>query len=374
MPIVHEPRLRADLSLLGTRSEILHPVESPNSGYTRSSNISDLDLCRRFALITAVCAETSFVLPSRVFPNGRLIAPHFLRASRKTLSMIHDRDIEEPNSSSIIIRYYHSNSIHAAGKSRVSWHLLGEAIRVAQDLSLHREDSYHSLDIIEAQLRRNIFWQLYTGDKSSAVLNNRPMNLHEFNLRDEITTLEAPSHAYSLLDHSRPQTTDIYEAEIMTSFHLCQRLWDQASKIILEFQLLEPFLLKAKSSPVINDNQRSALMDVFVKFVSFTDDLPLWFGSLVQPHLCEDAIKRYQQCGFWIQRINLHVTFQTLNLIVLQRFVDLNLLEFLGLSSEPVIIALKKTEIARELLTTIQEAPFEYLQTNGESCVRIIYP
>lgn len=36
------------------------------------------------------------------------------------------------------------------------------------------------------------------------------------------------------------------------------------------------------------------------------------------------------------------------------------------------MIALRKTEIAREMLLAIQTAPFESLQINGESCVEKI--
>lgn len=97
--------------------------------------------------------------------------------------------------------------------------------------------------------------------------------------------------------------------------------------------------------------------------------MPIWLKEIEENQNVADANQEYQRAGFWIQRINLQVTFQSLSLIILQRFLDLNLLSLLGLSSEPVMIALKKTEIAREMLLAIQTAPFEFLQINGESCV-----
>lgn len=97
--------------------------------------------------------------------------------------------------------------------------------------------------------------------------------------------------------------------------------------------------------------------------------MPVWLKEIEDTQDVVDSNREYQRAGFWIQRINLQVTFQSLSLIVLQRFLDLKLLPLLGLSSEPVMIALKKTEIAREMLLAIQTAPFEFLQINGESCV-----
>jgi len=100
--------------------------------------------------------------------------------------------------------------------------------------------------------------------------------------------------------------------------------------------------------------------------------MPVWLKEIEDTQDVVDSNREYQRAGFWIQRINLQVTFQSLSLIVLQRFLDLKLLPLLGLSSEPVMIALKKTEIAREMLLAIQTAPFEFLQINGESCVEKI--
>ena len=427
MPLVHERTLRLSLAMFSVDSGSTFPRHSPNShsesSIQPSSDTSDLELCRLFALVTAVCAETCIVLPSHMLIDGARLANHFLRASRSCLILQQDDDIESPNSSSVIIRYFHSNSVHAMGKAKVSWFLLGEAIRLAQAMNLHHEYALENMDPVEAQLRRNIFWQLHTGDKSAALLNNRPFILHEFTIRDNISVRHAPldgytlldtarpqnaepyesrlmqsfhlcqnlwslgakllldfrdnisvRHApldgYTLLDTARPQNAEPYESRLMQSFHLCQNLWSLGAKLLLDFQLLQPFCTSTSPDPPpVTDQQSSAILDAYVQFLSFTDDMPVWLKEIEDTQDVVDSNREYQRAGFWIQRINLQVTFQSLSLIVLQRFLDLKLLPLLGLSSEPVMIALKKTEIAREMLLAIQTAPFEFLQINGESCV-----
>jgi len=374
MPLVHERTLRLSLAMFSVDSGSTFPRHSPNShsesSIQPSSDTSDLELCRLFALVTAVCAETCIVLPSHMLIDGARLANHFLRASRSCLILQQDDDIESPNSSSVIIRYFHSNSVHAMGKAKVSWFLLGEAIRLAQAMNLHHEYALENMDPVEAQLRRNIFWQLHTGDKSAALLNNRPFILHEFTIRDNISVRHAPLDGYTLLDTARPQNAEPYESRLMQSFHLCQNLWSLGAKLLLDFQLLQPFCTSTSPDPPpVTDQQSSAILDAYVQFLSFTDDMPVWLKEIEDTQDVVDSNREYQRAGFWIQRINLQVTFQSLSLIVLQRFLDLKLLPLLGLSSEPVMIALKKTEIAREMLLAIQTAPFEFLQINGESCV-----
>ena len=374
MPLVHERTLRLSLVMFSVDSGSIFPCHAPHTlseaSLQSSSDPSDLEFCRLFALVTAICAETCIVLPSHILIDGARLANHFLRASRSCLNLQQDDDIESPNSFSVIIRYFHSNSVHAMGKAKVSWFLLGEAIRLAQAMNLHDEHALENMDSVEAQLRRNIFWQLHTGDKSAALLNNRPFILHEFTMRNNISVSHAPPDGYTLLDTTRPQNAEPYESRLMQSFHLCQNLWSLGAKLLLDFQMLQPFCTSTSPDPPpITDQQSSAILDAYVQFLSFTDDMPIWLKEIEETQNVADANQEYQRAGFWIQRINLQVTFQSLSLIILQRFLDLNLLSLLGLSSEPVMIALKKTEIAREMLLAIQTAPFEFLQINGESCV-----
>lgn len=362
MPIIHESTLRHAMSLL-----------QPNMGFDGTAKIQlSLDIHRCFALVTAVCAEVSFILPSRIFREGPAIANLFLQASRKALNLCHDLDLESPNSSSLIIRYLHSNCTHALGQARVSWHLLGESIRLAQEMCLFDEHTFDGVDPIESQLLRNIFWQLYTGDKSSALLNNRPVTLHEFNLRTRISVSMKSTFGPSLLDSNKIQHHPPYENQIMTGFCLCQRMWSIASDLLLDLQLLHPVSVLNQSTGFSPSNeQRETIMDTYLRFLSVVDDLPPWLSDLDRDEGAVNDNNLYQQSAFWIQRINLKTTFHSLNLIIIQKFFDLGLSSLVGVSSEPLMMSLKKTDVARDMLVTIQRAPFESLQINGESCVSL---
>jgi hypothetical protein len=61
--------------------------------------------------------------------------------------------------------YFLGQYAHNIGKESVSWHYLGEAIRLGLGLNLHvqREDEY--IDYVDREVRRRLLWQLFTCDK-----------------------------------------------------------------------------------------------------------------------------------------------------------------------------------------------------------------
>ena len=140
-----------------------------------------------FALLTAVCAEVAFFVPPSLFPEGTNLGPAFLTASRDCLTSYLETDLENPNATSIAIRYFHSNCLHHSARPRLSWHAFGEATRIAQAIQLHDETSYQQLPAIEAGLCRKAFWLLYQGDKSAATLMNRPITLHKYSFEEGVT-------------------------------------------------------------------------------------------------------------------------------------------------------------------------------------------
>ena len=158
----------------------------------------------------------------------------------------------------------------------------------------------------------------------------------------------------------------------MTSFHLCQRLWNDESTLFFDLQLPHPIFKATLQAPNPNEQQKASIMDAYLQLLSLMDEMPPWLQQLDHRSSPGSDIERFQNLGFWIQRTNLEVTFHTLSLIIIQKFLDLELSIIVGISSEPLMVALKKTEIARGMLTTIQRVPFEALQVNGESCVSFV--
>ena len=81
-----------------------------------------------------------------------------------------------------------------------------------------------------------------------------------------------------------------------------------------------------------------------------------------------------QRQNFRVQRANLLVTYHCLRMVLLQRFIDLGLASLLGLRDEGAMLALRKTEIAHDLINVITSVSFDSLRANGEACVSDYLP
>lgn len=141
-----------------------------------------------FTLITAVCAKVCFFLPLDMIPEGKLLAEPLLDASRACLRSYSDAELESPTANSVIIRYLHSNSLHTSARPWVSWQVFGDAIRLAQQMRLHDERTYASMDRSQADACRRAFWLVYIGDKSMSVLRRMPITLHDYSFEEGIST------------------------------------------------------------------------------------------------------------------------------------------------------------------------------------------
>lgn len=154
---------------------------------TRLAAVGELPIDRLYAersltLLTSLVATSASLLPATMVSSDlKASADCLLQASRQMVHTFEDLDIERPCASSVIIRYFHSLCVHARGQPRVSWYILGEAIRVAQDLRIHNEASLTALPAQEAHLRRSLFWQLSTGDRSVGILNDLPFSFSALN-------------------------------------------------------------------------------------------------------------------------------------------------------------------------------------------------
>jgi len=320
-----------------------------------------------FTLITALCAESASMIPTHLFPEGPLIAEAFLTASRNSLLEYLESDMENPNATSVAIRYFHSNCLHAAGKPRFSWHIFGEAARLAQMMRLYDESSYEGLDSIEAELRRRAFWILYIGDKSAAILNNRPITIHKFNFESGITA-SYPSEV-DIHHPNSPQIASTETQSIMTGFNFNIRLWQAAADFLLELRLALSTVNPNKPN-ILTPEQRSKLDYLYIQFMTCLDSLPafLQLDPGAYGHVEDTASPR----EYLIQSVNLRVSFHCLKMVITQKF------ESIEFSSSNVGIeqsnrlALRKTEIARDMIRAIREPPFWALQVNGESCVEKI--
>ncbi|KAI5120922.1 hypothetical protein M0805_002902 [Coniferiporia weirii] len=60
-----------------------------------------------------------------------------------------------------------------------AWLLVGQAVRMAQDLGLHRHSGHSSIKSIEKQVRRKVFWCVYSLDRMLAMTLGRPLGIED---------------------------------------------------------------------------------------------------------------------------------------------------------------------------------------------------
>lgn len=323
-----------------------------------------------FALVTAVCAEAAFLLPKELFPEGERVADLFLQASRGCLAQYLEADLENPNANSIAIRYFHSNCVHAAGKPRYSWHIFGEATRLAQVMHLHDESSLEGLHPVEAELRRRAFWIVYMGDKSAAVLNNRPITLHKFSFESGITMAYPTGLEASGIGQDPEVQAHEGRRSFIHGFNANLRLWQAASDVVLEIRLLHDRRLSSDfphtpcSEFSLTEEERQRLDSLFVRFITCLDDLPPYLQSYALAAVASGGKQTTQSTQFAIQCANLRVSFHCLRMVINQKFEDMS---YFPPGAEQA--DLRKTEIVRDMLRVMREAPFWSLQVNGEPYV-----
>ncbi|KKP05609.1 hypothetical protein THAR02_02250 [Trichoderma harzianum] len=322
-----------------------------------------------FTLVTAVCAEAAFMLPKDIFPEGESVSEIFLEASRDCLHQHLEADLENPTANSIAIRYFHSNCLHAAGKPKYSWHIFGEAIRLAQVMHLHEEASLEGLVPIEAEFRRRCFWILYLGDKSAAILNNRPITIHKYCFDTGITTL----YPSGIEDEFLNTASEPPRKSFISGFNANVRLWQSAADLLLEIRVLQDQMMQhfRGSMPpnhVLPSADRQHLDSLYVRFITCLDDLPPYLQSctLAMAAMAEGNGSAESK-QYVIQCINLQVTFHCLRMVITQKFEDLS---YFAPGVEQA--DLRKSEIVRDMLRVMNEAPFWGLQANGEPNVEKI--
>ncbi|KOS19999.1 putative transcriptional regulatory protein [Escovopsis weberi] len=279
-----------------------------------------------FILVTAVCAEAAFMLPKDIFPEGESVAEVFLQASRDGLHQHLEYDLENPNANSIAIRYFHSNCLHAIGKPKYSWHIFGEAIRLAQVMYLHDESSLKDLYPIEAEMRRRCFWILYLGDKSAAILNNRPVTIHKYCFDSGIST-GYPSGIEDELLGPSPSASELPRRSFIAGFNANVRLWQSAADLLLEIRLLLQHQAHQNYSPgsvnsgsMLSTAERQTLDSLYVRFITCLDDLPPY----LQRFSLASSASTPEAKQFVIQTTNLQVTLHCLRMVIEQKFEELS--------------------------------------------------
>ncbi|KAH8168855.1 glycosyl hydrolase family 1 domain-containing protein [Sarocladium implicatum] len=363
-PVLYRPSIDASLASL------------KDPGHSLDSNT--------FTLITALCAYTLAVSPTCVSGETTATASLFYLASKKGLESYVEQDMEKPDYTSIVIRMFHSGYIHASGKAKLSWYVLGECIRITQVMKLHDERSYEGKSYLEAQLCRRVFWTLYTGDKSAAVLGSYPMCLRNDLFPDGITV------AYP--DHLSPQDDVEYttpsgavrQMSLMDGFNANQTLWKAA----------EPLIVAGLSA----DRDLPTLANAFVEFCTCLDEIPTILAfhntlvvSVTDFVFADQVVASHTQVpqSLAVQRTNVQVSYLCLKMVMLRTMPELfrDGMSDRGLSGENATTSpgdesgqsaitpsyvMTMLQIAEDMLQLIHTSTLDLIRLNGEACAEKI--
>ncbi|CAI6069065.1 unnamed protein product [Clonostachys chloroleuca] len=371
-PIIFESTLRTSASLLQPPTDAGSP--NPLHSYELSTQLASM---RGFAMITAMCAVTTSVMPEHLVQNRHLISASFLNASRAMLRLYEDHDLEYPNSSSLIIRLWHSITLqNTTGKTGLAWHYQGEAALVAQRLRLYNEETVCRIPGQESQVLRACFWQLYLTDIAGIATNTRTPVLSEVHFDGGLTLREHGEHDEPMLDPSKDYNQGLLESRLVVGFHFKIRVWSLATRLIQDIRAHGKHRgtnITDPSSSEFEGSELGQLVEAYMAFESLIEELPSWLHRPdCAPDCVDEEISAYQTTCFWVQRWSILSAFHCLKLIILQCCEEFSMPEVMGFSDHAISLAMKKLDIARSFFEELQTVPFLCVKIQGEPAVQRI--
>ncbi|KAM0234614.1 hypothetical protein ACHAP5_010008, partial [Fusarium lateritium] len=369
-PIFHEQSLRSSLPLRAPLLSGDSPSHLPSiAGYgPYVANPGDVAKLRSYAFVTALCASVSFLPQAEPSTSSIQIGQSFLQASLETLELYQDFDVARPDASSLIIRICHASALHTDGRTAVAWQALNQILGLVEQMQLYDERSFQGLEPLEARLRRLAFWQVYILDRYAALIEGKPMRMHQFSLSMPITTQLRAEAEPPLLIASLTNGSPGLEDQLLAGFYLIQRLWFTASEFALDLQVLSRFCSQASNARIAEEATRLNLAETYLHFVGVLDTLPPSLDCLDPISTADDHLRVPSRQRFWLQKTHLLVSYHCLRMIFLQRLADLGLGQTLGCGNDVMMLASRKMEVAHDFVTVITSVPFDCLLANGESC------
>jgi hypothetical protein len=171
-----------------------------------------------------------------------------------------------------------------------------------------------------------------------------------------------------LLDYSStPSALDI-ESVVRQGYDLCQDLWTKASSIIIKFDSLEIWNEGVEDRSGLVGPSHEVVITDYLDFIAMIDHcrFDIKVPETVDP---DSPTSTRIQRAFDIQRTNLCVTYYCLKMVLLQRFYETGISEHLGVSGTSYSLALRRLDIASDMVRVLSEVSIESLQVNGEPCV-----
>jgi len=364
-PIAHEGTLRAGASLF----LLEHPPAMLKTGYLAHDD-SHLTHAKSFTLITALCAFVTSVMPDSLLRRGKLLTVPFLQSSKAMLRLYEEYDLEQPDSSSITIRIWHSGALqNTTGWAGAAWHHHSEASLMALRLHLYDERAVARESAVESRLLRANFWLLYLADKAAEGLENRTSILNERLFESNLTLLEHSEEDEPLLDESRDTAEGGLEERISVGFRLKTRIWAAAAGVITEMKAhvrRRELLGDAMGS---QSSEIAHIAELNLRFTALIYELPPWLQLLANIDTTKSSVVAYQAKCLWTLKSNIMTTYHCLRLVILQRCLETDMVEVLGLTRQPLALAMRKLEIVQDFIRELDLVPFLCYKVQGEAGV-----
>ncbi|KAF9766615.1 hypothetical protein IL306_000954, partial [Fusarium sp. DS 682] len=377
VPMCHEAALRATVN----RFFFISPSDRRDNGdidneplecFAADNERERVEVFRNLTILTALCAAVTYVLPESLLPKKHLTAPLFLRASRETLKIYEDYDLECPNWTSISIRLFLSSAMQVAtGAHGVAFHIMSEAGLIAMRMRLYNEASLQGLDPVEENILRNAFWQLYVCDKTALVMKGRPVAIDEALFETKLTLEPHSQTTVPLFDYQQ----DSYGAEIqerlIEGFHVIRRLWTMAARVIRAMESSSGGALDPHSDTEAYYQTIAQMTEAYFEVITLTSNHPVWARSPEDSSLDSSQEADHSQYHFRVlqrQRTSYLITLHCIKVFVLSTAIQYNMTEVMGLSTDPLTIAMRHIELAQDFLNVLESVPFLHLQAEGEQC------
>lgn len=186
---------------------------------------------------------------------------------------------------------------------------------------------------------------------------------------DDLTLLEDCDDDESSFEEAKRSPQGDLERCITTGFHLKTRIWAAGASVITKTKALARCRKRPGWLPEDNHAGIMLITQAYIQFSTLIHKLPAW---LQRPEMIDSedaASSAYQKTCFWVQRSNNMTAYQCLRLVILQKCVENDILEILGMTGQPLSCAMRKVEIVQDFINELQTVPFVCYRVQGEAGV-----
>lgn len=267
----------------------------------------------------------------------------------------------------------HSNALqHLTGKTDVAWQTYGEAARAARTMRLYREEQIKCGDEVDSTLLRQLFLHLYASDKAAEILASRPVLLNGILFEEQMTLKSTPPSSVPLASPGRQGCNQTTEERLQVGANMVHQLLSAAALIILEIRGLKRIMSADEDSQFERALKKRRLTKQFLGCNSIYYQFPAWLDELDKSTAAVDDEDFYAKTSFGIQKSAILIQYHSQRILITQECIYNDLAEAIGLSNNPLTLAVRKGGLIRDWIAVLTEVPLVYFKVLAESCVELI--